>query len=51
MVCMSSTVTSNVIDNMVDDYNVDVLFWADELKTHFEVWICINVVVYKLQTF
>ena len=39
MVCMSAPVTSRIIDSVVDDYNVDVLFWADELKQHFKVYI------------
>ena len=37
MVCMSAPVTSRIIDNVIDDYNVDVMFWADELKQHYKV--------------
>ena len=37
MVCVSSGVTSRIIDKIVEDYNVDVLFWADELKQNIQV--------------
>lgn len=37
MVCTYLTMTSDVIDKMVDTYNVDVLFWADKFKKDYLV--------------
>lgn len=32
MICLSPSTTSQIIDQITDCYDVDVLFWADELK-------------------
>ena len=42
MVCMSSRVTSRLVDKIVEEHDVDVLFWADELKKNLQVlqYIC-----------
>ena len=37
MVCMSSTVTSNLIDKITIDYDAAVIEWAKELKQAKEV--------------
>ena len=38
MVCMSARVTSRIVDKIVEDYNVEVLFWADELRDNLKVF-------------
>ena len=36
MICMSSLVTSHVIDNIANDYDAAVLAWKDELSCHVQ---------------
>ena len=50
MVCMSARVTSRIVDKIVEDYNVEVLFWADELKDNLQVLkyslkFCLNCIL------
>lgn len=37
MVCMSSSVTSRVIDNISNDYDAAVLAWKDQLSSKVQV--------------
>lgn len=37
MVCMSTSATSDIIDKVADDYDVEVLFWGDKLKDVIKV--------------
>ena len=37
MICMSSSVTSDVIDMLADDFDAAVLAWKDELSRHVQV--------------
>lgn len=44
MVCMSASSTSKIIDNLSDDYDVQVMFWGDELKQYFKVMETCNYI-------
>lgn len=37
MICMSSSVTSNLIDKIANDYDAAVFAWKDELSRHIQV--------------
>ena len=38
MVCMSARATTRIVDKIVEDYNVNVLYWADDLKDNLQVF-------------
>ena len=39
MVCMSSPRTLRIIDVVVNNFDAEVVAWADDLRQHFEVCI------------
>ena len=43
MVCMSSSVTSHVIDNISNDYDAAVVSWKDELSRNVQVAEAIEI--------
>lgn len=37
MVCMSPSVTSDIIDKLATDYDAEVFNWTEELSKHIQV--------------
>ena len=43
MICMSSSVTSHVTDNISNDYDAAVVSWKDELSRNIQVAEAIEI--------
>ena len=40
MVCLSHKRTIALVDRLSEDHDVDVLFWAEDLKNYIQVLLC-----------
>ena len=36
MICMSSSVTTSIIDKISEDFDAEVKYWRDNLKSHLQ---------------